>query len=151
MTFEDFLESLYARLKRGLPPGSGVPPELAPLGDYGRIASLVEQAHVFLFEMDIDDPQFMQTVGKDALEDLRTTLPLPFDNFAIVKRAPDSDGLWAFTWVLRLESAVPAGVELPADLKDALLLWPTMSGLDGPPSFLAAIAWGVRRRRAPGR
>lgn len=85
VTFLDFIGHFYSALKKGVPTGLGVPPELAPLGTYNSIRALVEQAHVLHLESPEDEAAFMKEVGRDALEDLQATLPVPFDNFAIVQ------------------------------------------------------------------
>ncbi len=142
MTFEDFLESLYGRLRRPVPRGAGVPPELAPLGDYRRLATLLAQAHVFLvdIDIDIDDAEFIRTIGRDAMQDLQSTLPLPFDNFAIRKQG--ERGQWIFSWILRIERHLPPNTLPPDDLRDALFLWHTSSELsDLQPVFNSGIVW----------
>ncbi|MBI2901237.1 MAG: hypothetical protein HYY17_13725 [Planctomycetes bacterium] len=140
MTFEDFLESFFAKLKKGVPPGLGVPLELAPLGDYARIRSLVEDAHLFLFDLMADEVEFMRGIGHDVLEDLRTaSLPCPFDNFAIVSRPGEAEP-WQFHWLLRTErfAAWPEAHPETAR-KEHFVLWISGSDLAHPPDFFSAI------------
>lgn len=139
VTFQDFIEHFYSALKKGVPEGLGVPPELAPLGTYSGIRALVEQAHVFHLEAPEDEAAFMREVGRDALEDLQATLPVPFDNFAIVQEE-GSSGHWQFRWILRLAKHGTWG-----DLnglfgeKDHYLLWVYSSAAGRQPDFFSSM------------
>lgn len=101
MTFQDFLEHFYAALgKAELGPGL-VPQELAPLGGPPQIKKLIEEAPVFHLDAEADEAAFLREVGQDVLEDLQSTFPVPFDNFAVVQEE-GSSGHWQFRWLLRL-------------------------------------------------
>lgn len=101
MTFQDFLEHFYAALgKAALGPGS-IPQELAPLGGPARIKQLIVEAPLFHLDADADEAAFLKEVGQDVLEDLQSTFPVPFDNFAVIQEE-GSSGHWQFRWLLRL-------------------------------------------------
>ena len=101
MTFQDFLEHFYAALgKADLGPGL-VPQELAPLGHPSRIKKLIEEAPVFHLDAEADEAAFLREVGQDVLEDLQSTFPVPFDNFAVIQE-DGSSGHWQLRWILRL-------------------------------------------------
>lgn len=139
VTFQDFLEHFYSALKKGVPPGLGMPPELAPLGSYDRLRALVEQAHVFHLEAPEDEASFMKEVGKDALEDLQNKLPVPFDNFAIVQEE-GTTGHWQFRWILRLAKAGAwAGPNSLFGGDNHFLLWVYSSAVGRPSDFFSSM------------
>ena len=138
MTFEDFLEWFSARLKKAEEAGAPVPFDLEPLGTFSRIRELLEKAHVFLLDTTVEETKLMEEIGQDVLEELKTTLPCPFDNFAIVQRA-GAEGPWRFYWVLRV---VKYGTWFPVEgarPENQFLLWIYGSEADPLPDLTSAI------------
>ncbi len=145
MTFEDFLESTYAKLRKPVSPPPPIPDELAPLGDYRQFLDLVESAHVFRIDEEIDDHLTeLRTIADDVLDDLKSTFPLPFKNLSLIQpvRDPESSDLaWHLRWILRLDDDSRSLCDLPKEATDHFLFWQYSPAIPGPPDFRMAVCF----------
>jgi hypothetical protein len=124
VTFQDFIESFYAKVRKDLLSAGDLPEELKPLGDASAIRSLIEQARLFLIEFYGPELDHIRSIGFDLLKDLQETFPCPFDNFALVEVPDGNDSGWLLTWVLRLNRFGPWPSEIFGHSGDNhFLLW----------------------------
>ncbi len=125
MTFQDFMESFFSKWRREFPSEGPLPPDLAPLGDYARVRSLFEEAHLFHLKIDDEEISHLQTIALDLVKDITTVFPCPFDNFALVEEPTEPGGAWILTWILRLGRVASWPNEIFARSgQNHFLIWP---------------------------
>jgi hypothetical protein len=104
MTFDDFLEFFYARLRKyrevAVKEGHiqfGTRP-VAP-ADFQRFLDKVAEAHVFLMGAEGVIHETLRELSQDLIQDMAESLPMPFENLLMVSQ--ESGGGWRAEWLYR--------------------------------------------------
>lgn len=109
MTFQDFLESLTAKVRRELDTTSirVIPEELRLFGSIPKLRELFESAHLFNLGEAEDLDQATRDLLPDLLEDCAEDVPAPFDNMLVFFQTGKG---WSCEWHLKPLAYLPSSV-----------------------------------------
>src|SRR5437773_5716661 len=135
MTFQDFLESMTAKVRRELETTSirTLPEELRLFGSLPKLKELFESAHLFNLGEAEDLDQAARELLPDLLDDCAEDVPAPFDNMLVFFQTGKG---WSCEWHLKPLAYLPPSVaslpnldklRLLIDCSEPLLKFPVFS------------------------